>query len=239
MSKLTPEQIAEHARAAGFRGEDLTTAVAVALAESGGRTEAHNTDAPDDSYGLWQINMYGGLGPDRREQYGLDSDRELLDPATNAEAAYEVFRERGSSFEPWSVYTNGSYREFLDEARRAVRAKRKDPGKKDPGNTGGFQVDPDALDGYVRTARNMADDLASLSTRQLRGVRGDEGFGRIGRETGFAEALDRFGESLRHQVRGIGANADKLARSVSGNARHYREQDSEIAEDLIQLLQER
>ena len=239
MTKLTPEQIAGHAQAAGFRGEDLTTAVAVALAESGGRTQAHNTDAPDDSYGLWQINMYGALGPDRRERYGLDSDRELLDPATNAEAAYEVFRERGRSFEPWSAYTNGSYREFLDEARRAVRARRNQPATKDPAkNTDGFQVDPDALDGYVRTARNLADDLDSLRTRQLRGVRGDEGFGRIGRETGFAEALDRFGESLRHQVRGIGSNADKLARSVEGNVRHYREQDSEIAEDLVRLLRE-
>jgi hypothetical protein len=33
MSKLTADQIAEHAYRAGFRGDALTTAVAVALAE--------------------------------------------------------------------------------------------------------------------------------------------------------------------------------------------------------------
>lgn len=106
-------------------------------------------------------------------------------------------------------------------------------------DTDGFQVDPDALSGYVRTARTMADDLVSLSTRQLRGVRGDDSFGRIGKETGFAAALDRFGESLQRQVKGIGSNADKLAKSVSGTARHYREQDSEIADDLMRLLRDR
>jgi hypothetical protein len=105
----------------------------------------------------------------------------------------------------------------------------------------GFQVDPDALSGYVRTARSMADDLVSLSGRQLRGLRGlaDDSFGRIGKESGFAAALDRFGESLQRQVKGIGSNADKLAKSVAGTARHYREQDSEIADDLMRLLRDR
>lgn len=239
MTQLTPAQIAEHAHQAGFRGENLTTAVAVAMAESGGRTDRHNTDGLDDSYGLWQINMYGSLGPDRRQRYDLASDRELLNPSTNADAAYQVFRERGSSFQPWGAYTNGSYRQFLDEARRGVRARRDQPTRNNAKD--GFQVDPEALSGYVRTARSMADDLVSLSTRQLRGVRGlaDDSFGRIGKESGFAAALDRFGESLQRQVKGIGSNADKLAKSVSGNARHYREQDSEIADDLMRLLRER
>lgn len=243
MTKLTPEQIAEHAHAAGFRGSDLTTAVAVALGESGGRTDAHNTLGRDDSYGLWQINLFGSLGPDRREKYDLGSDRELLNPTTNAEAAYGVFRERGDTFEPWGAYTNGSYRQFLDEARRGVRAFRNKQAnaKKDGGEADGFRVDPEALSGYVRTASSMADDLASLSTRQLRGVRGlaDDSFGRLGKETGFAAALDRFGESLQRQVKGIGSNADKLAKSVSGNARHYREEDSEITDRLLRLLRER
>jgi hypothetical protein len=105
----------------------------------------------------------------------------------------------------------------------------------------GFQVDPDVLSGYVRAARTMADDLVSLSGRQLRGVRGlaDDSFGRIGRETGFAAALDRFGESLQRQVKGIGSNADKLAKSVAGTARDYREEDSEIADDLLAMLRDR
>src|SRR5262249_6396062 len=38
MTRLSADQVAEYAHQAGFRGEALTIAVAVALAESGGRT---------------------------------------------------------------------------------------------------------------------------------------------------------------------------------------------------------
>lgn len=118
---LTPEQIARHAYDAGFRGQALTTAVAVALAESAGDTHAHNAVPPDDSYGLWQVNMLGALGPERRRDFHLTSDAELFDPAVNARAAWSI-SGRGSSFHPWSTYTNGAYRGHLTEARAAARA---------------------------------------------------------------------------------------------------------------------
>ena len=118
---LTPRQIAEYAYDAGFRGQALTTSVAVALAESGGRPGAHNAKPPDDSYGLWQINMYGSLGPDRRRDYHLKSDAQLLDPAVNARAAFSV-SGHGKTFHPWSTYIHGQYRGHLDAARRAAQA---------------------------------------------------------------------------------------------------------------------
>lgn len=242
MAKLSPAQIAEYAHDAGFRGQDLTVAVAVALAESGGDTRAHNPVPPDDSYGLWQINMHGRLGPDRRDQFDLDSDRELFDPEENARAAWAI-SGRGDSFEPWSTYTNGAYRQYLDEARAGVRkmdTKKPRPqgGGGSRGGNGGFQVDPDALSGYVTVTRRIADDLSDLSTRQLRGVRGlaDDSFGRVGRETGFSEALEHFGAALQRQVRGVGDNAGTLAGSVSRTARHYQSQEQDIAEELMSLL---
>ena len=247
MSKLSSEQIAQYAHDAGFRGHDLSTAVAIALAESGGRSRAHNATPPDDSYGLWQINMLGALGPERRHQFHLDANRELFDPATNAEAAFAI-SGKGASFRPWSTYTNGAYKSHLDEAHRGVKAMRHhDNTKKDHppaqggGGRDGFRVDPDALTGYAKRARTIADELTALRTKELHKVRSvaDDSFGLIGKETGFADALDRFGESLQRQVRGVRQNADTLAGSVSRTARHYREQDAGIADDLLRLLRDK
>ena len=100
---------------AGFSGSGLATAYAVAKAESGGRPSAHNPHAStgDDSYGLFQINMLGSLGPDRRKKFGLSSNQDLLDPATNAQVAYTM-SHGGTDWGPWAAYTNGSYKKFLD-----------------------------------------------------------------------------------------------------------------------------
>src|SRR5436309_6417798 len=109
MSTLNAEQIAQHAYRAGFRGEALTTAVAIALAESGGNTRAHNGTPPDNSYGLWQVNMLGSMGPARRKEFGLDSNNDLFNPDENAKAAYAI-AGHGKHFGPWSTYTNGAYK---------------------------------------------------------------------------------------------------------------------------------
>lgn len=110
--RLTQGEIANFARGAGFPESALAIAVAVAMAESSGRTDAYNGIAPDASYGLWQINMIGNLGPARRAAWGLSSNEQLFDPATNARAAYAV-SNGGSNWRPWATYTNGSYRRFL------------------------------------------------------------------------------------------------------------------------------
>ncbi|MFC4858029.1 transglycosylase SLT domain-containing protein [Actinophytocola glycyrrhizae] len=243
MAKLSPAQIAEYAHGAGFRGEDLTVAVAVALAESGGDTKAHNPVPPDDSYGLWQINMIGALGPDRRERFDLGGNRELFDPEENAKAAWAI-SGRGNSFQPWTAYTSGAYERHLDDARRGVRAlENKDKDGKPGAGRGrdGFLVDPDALAGYARTTRDIADDLRGLSARQLRNVRGlaEDSFGGIGKETGFAAALDHFGAALQRQVRGVGDKADTLAASVSRTARDYRDEEQDIEQVLLGLLRDR
>lgn len=95
---------------AGFTGQAAITAAAIAQAESAGNPNAYNPEmassAPDGkgSYGLWQI--YLNAHP---EYEGVN----LNDPQTNANAAFNVYSEAGSSFSPWTSYKNGRYAAFL------------------------------------------------------------------------------------------------------------------------------
>ena len=117
-NKLTDAQIAGAAKAAGFSGANLAKAVAIALAESGGNAEAHNAVPPDNSYGLWQINMLGSMGPARRKQFGLKSNEDLYNPTTNAKAAYSI-ASGGKNFGPWSTYGSGAYLRYMSRANKA------------------------------------------------------------------------------------------------------------------------
>lgn len=109
----------------GFNDRDAVKLLAIALAESSGDPEAHNDDAStgDDSYGLWQINMLGDMGPERRAALGLISNDQLTDPTINAMAMRYIFKQQG--FNAWSVYKSGKYREFLPDAQRALVALRR------------------------------------------------------------------------------------------------------------------
>lgn len=102
------------ARAQGLSDSAAKIAAAVAMAESDGNQNAHNTNAAtgDDSYGYWQINMLGKLGPDRRKKYGLTSNEQLFDPQTNARVMKgESFN--GTNWFAWSTFKSGAYLKFM------------------------------------------------------------------------------------------------------------------------------
>jgi hypothetical protein len=109
--------IAKAAHAGGFRGPAAVTAVAIALAESGGRPTAHNRTPPDDSYGLWQINYYGNLRASRTAAYGPPEG--LFDPEKAARAAFAI-SSGGRNFTPWTTYTSGAYLLYKNRASVAV-----------------------------------------------------------------------------------------------------------------------
>lgn len=116
MATLTAAQIKGYAKDAGFAGDDLDIAVAVALAESGGRTDAYNGKGRDRSYGLWQINMYGNMGPARQREFGLASFDDLKQPDVNAKAAYKIWKSQGWQ-RGWTTYSSGAYKTHLDAAK--------------------------------------------------------------------------------------------------------------------------
>jgi hypothetical protein len=97
---------------------DIAVMVAIAMAESGGNILAHNSRPPDDSYGLWQINMIGALGVSRRAAFGLKKNEDLYNPAENARVAGLILFTSG--FQSWSSYRDGKYWKYLKEARAAV-----------------------------------------------------------------------------------------------------------------------
>lgn len=121
-NQLNGEQVAKYAYDAGFRGQSLINMVAIAKRESGWDPMAHNTNAGtgDNSYGLWQINMLGSLGPARRMLLGLSSNDQLFSPAVNARAAW-IISGMGTNFTPWSTW-RGLSQADLNAAAQAVHA---------------------------------------------------------------------------------------------------------------------
>jgi Lysozyme like domain len=106
--KLSASDIAQYAAAAGFTGNDLSTAVAVALAESGGDPQAFN---PEGSYGLWQIYVHD------HPEFAED---DLYDPGTNGRDAFAIYVNAGYSFTPWTTFKTGAYARYLPASQSAV-----------------------------------------------------------------------------------------------------------------------
>jgi hypothetical protein len=101
---------------AGGSQASAPIAAAIALAESGGNPSSldNNPRTGDLSYGLWQINMIGSMGPGRLREFGLSSDSQLLDPLTNAQAAVKVAGGGSNpNFSPWTTFTSGKYLKYL------------------------------------------------------------------------------------------------------------------------------
>lgn len=109
---LSQSEIYSLAKSVGLTDARAKVAAAIAMAESGGDPNAHNATPPDDSYGLWQINMIGGNGPERRKQLGLATNDELYNPSTNAKAMKSISQD-GGNFNPWSTYTSQSYQKYM------------------------------------------------------------------------------------------------------------------------------
>lgn len=108
---------AKVASRAGFSGDSLVTAVAVGMGESSCRPDAYNSNGPTKGCpngsvdrGLWQINNCWHPSVSKNCAY---------DAQCNASAAYRI-SAKGANFKPWVAYTNGSYRNHLDDARAAV-----------------------------------------------------------------------------------------------------------------------
>lgn len=113
VNKLSASEILGYASAAGFSGDDLQIATAIALAESSGDPQAHGDQkiTAGGSIGLWQINL-------RWHPEFQANPEALYDPQTNANAAYKVYLQQG--FTAWATYNNNMYAKYLPDASAAV-----------------------------------------------------------------------------------------------------------------------
>jgi hypothetical protein len=111
MPRLSDKEIAGAVKAAGFPRASWNTAIAVALAESGGNSDALNDANSNGSsdYGLFQINSVHDE---------LLNGGNWRDPVYNARMALEI-SSRGSNWLPWVAFNTGKYRAYLPRAVRA------------------------------------------------------------------------------------------------------------------------
>ena len=113
------------AKNAGFDNAAAEIAAAIAMAETltySGGVQYCDFDAIGDttlvnatwgpSYGAWQVRS---LLADYETGRLRDAAR-LPDPAFNAKAAYQIYKNAGNSFTPWSTYTSGAYKGFMLKA---------------------------------------------------------------------------------------------------------------------------
>jgi hypothetical protein len=106
VKSLSDEDLAQLLFCAGFKGNDLSEAWAVAKKESNGRPLAYNGNRKtgDNSYGVFQINMLGSMGADRRDKFNLTYDKDLFDPWTNATIAFHM-SAGGKNWSSWKGMT--------------------------------------------------------------------------------------------------------------------------------------
>ncbi len=111
---LTDKELKELLSAVGFEGKALKMAWAIAKSESNARPMAYNGNRKtgDSSYGIFQINMLGELGIDRKEKFDLKSNILLFDPVINAEITYYMTKG-GLDWSSWSSLGGDRYKEFL------------------------------------------------------------------------------------------------------------------------------
>jgi hypothetical protein len=114
---------------AGFRGQDLIDMAAIPSRESPGYiTDAHNPNAKtgDDSYGLWQINLYkGGWTPTLQTVTGSTDPSQLYDPNVSAKVAFAMYQASGNKLTPWGGYkgmsnTYNVSQQAIDDAQAAA-----------------------------------------------------------------------------------------------------------------------
>ena len=114
-TSLSDKDLKNLLKLVGFEGQNLKEAWAIAKKESNGRPFAFNGNAKtgDSSYGIFQINMLGMLGPDRRNKYDLDHNADLFNPVLNAQIAFHM-SNGGENWTAWKGITPRT-REWIEK----------------------------------------------------------------------------------------------------------------------------
>lgn len=141
------QQVGQWASAAGWKGDDLAYAVAVAMAGSNGADHAKVNPSYDvqlERRGLWLVRLL-----DMDEPQNVD----LFDPVQNAAFAHTAWLERGQQWQWHPVALSGAADDALDYVREALQPNnRKTLGS----NPSSFAVKVDILNRRVNALRSAA-----------------------------------------------------------------------------------
>lgn len=116
---LSMSQARQYALEAGFTPEDARVVAAIARGESGldptnsTRRSGLEASTGEDSVGLMQINWGYHKNSGWLQKLGINSREDLFDPVLNMKAAKYLYDNRGS-FDDWTVYTKGIYKQYLN-----------------------------------------------------------------------------------------------------------------------------
>lgn len=113
MTVYSQSQIYQLATSVGLGSQNALVASAIAMAESGGNSNAINPGGGSDyeySVGLWQINLLA------HPQYTV---MQMQDATQNAKAM-SVISNGGTSWGAWGTYTSGLYRKYMNSAITAT-----------------------------------------------------------------------------------------------------------------------
>jgi hypothetical protein len=201
MAALSKDQVASYLRQVGFPEDKIPLMVKIAGRESGFNPRAHNPNAAtgDNSYGLFQINMLGAMGPERRRQFGINSNEDLFDPLTNARAAKRVYDSQGIN--AWTT----------------AKAAMSDP---DPALTPGLSATTPAMSGSTggrdpidsMMSAILGDTLAAVSRRPLE----------PGRKAFSADIRSKWGELGDPVSRGVEAQVAAIEALLPGGSTQPR-----------------
>lgn len=201
MAALSKDQVASYLRQVGFPEDKIPLMVKIAGRESGFNPRAHNPNAAtgDNSYGLFQINMLGAMGPERRRQFGINSNEDLFDPLTNARAAKRVYDSQGIN--AWTT----------------AKAAMTDP---DPALTPGLSATTPAMSGSTggrdpidsMMSAILGDTLAAVSRRPLE----------PGRKAFSADIRSQWGELGDPVSRGVEAQVAAIEALLPGGSTQPR-----------------
>lgn len=164
MAVVSDQTIARAALAGGWPRDKAATAVAVALAESGGDATAVNDKNANGTtdYGLWQINSI---------HKGDLAGGDWRDPTANARMAYAVYRRAGNSFSPWYAWRDLKHLPFMARATKAVT-------EAEAGGIGGMV--PDESAGNSPLIPDSIEQLSDTATAALSVLRDRDFWIRVG-----------------------------------------------------------
>lgn len=149
------EEIELLARQAGFSPDQSPIMAAIALGESGGDPGIDTVMSGLDpnktneySIGLTQVNA--PVHSDKLRRRGF-TESDLRDPLKNLQIAKDVFDEAGQSFQPWSVYKHGLYKNHLPGTFTPLEGANQSQQVQQP---------PSAMQALGRKAGNVTSPLA-------------------------------------------------------------------------------